>query len=106
MTPTQHTPAPWYYDNADYVREVATDYCIARVFDDNAHPHPEHVESLPIRANARLIAAAPELLELLKDAVARADQDEIQDAHWFIPALNAIALAEGKKYDNNTNRIF
>lgn len=65
----QHTPGPWYYDNQDYVREISTDYCIARIFDDNAHPMPEYVENLPKQANARLIAAAPELLGALEAIV-------------------------------------
>jgi len=68
MSEQKHTPGPWYCipGEVDYVREEYTDACIARVFEDNGHADERGREDLPQEANARLIAAAPELLEALK----------------------------------------
>lgn len=72
---TKHTPAPWYIVdaiNGDWptgceicIDDVeggnpATDYCIASA----VHGDPD-----TLIANARLIAAAPELLEALRNAL-------------------------------------
>jgi DNA-binding ferritin-like protein len=64
----KHTPGPWHYDGDafiyghDYGEESQT--LIAEVFDD------------PDGANARLIAATPELLEAAEELVATAELTE------------------------------
>lgn len=104
MTTAQHTPGPWTYDKGDdYVRENATGYCLARVFEDSEHPDPKYTEQLPQEANARLIAAAPELLEALKRAVTETidafKDDPIGQEYtsgWLSEACAAIAKAMGQ----------
>jgi hypothetical protein len=56
---TQHTPGPWTTDNNDFVNYGQKDdqYIVSC---QNSHLSPERR-----RANARLIAAAPDLLEKL-----------------------------------------
>ena len=55
----KHTPGPWKVDGT-YIYEVEQDKIIAEVetYNDN---------ELPYEANARLMAAAPELLEFVED---------------------------------------
>ena len=63
---TQHTPGPWkFYDDSNdgktnRIEIVAIGKTVARIY------HSVPAEDLP---NARLIAAAPDLLEALKDAL-------------------------------------
>ena len=74
---TKHTPAPWAVTNKGsfVVTKHAT---ICRLFgrDDSDYPNSE--------ANAKLIAAAPELLEALQDLTWLIEQgamiEEIQEA--------------------------
>jgi hypothetical protein len=55
---------------------------------------------IPSEANARLIAAAPELLEALKVCVAFIEDAHIIEAQWnmypTLKAKDAIAKAEGR----------
>lgn len=72
MTTQQHTPGPWSYnqdEGGQHGHVISTgEYIIADLPDagDGAAPHTE--------ANARLIAAAPELLEALADQTAAAQR--------------------------------
>jgi hypothetical protein len=103
-----HTPGPWavFHDHQDpatarslgYVRREADDMgwaapwgfpCIASCF---GCEHPEQ------EANARLIAAAPELLEALLDAreQLRAYEQDASGEDYNSPSINAaIAKATG-----------
>ena len=86
-----HTPGPWVI----YPETNGTEICAV-----------DMTPGLPIRqlvataqgtnwiANARLIAAAPELLEALKETLAIAKRDEFGD--YVIRAEAAIAKAEGR----------
>lgn len=97
---SKHTPGPWHIDDASYGQIVCSrtsDVAVVR-----------NTGGLPHHGNARLIAAAPELLEALRDALAAmehmgdvmngmdivTDEDE---AHFpaFAKARAAIAKAEG-----------
>ena len=66
---SKHTPGPWTTDEADHdepyqdIRIQAGKRGICRVWIDDAPVHDYNAEQ---RANARLIAAAPDLLEALK----------------------------------------
>lgn len=63
-----HTPGPWYADDGGRIREEASDYILARI-DDGGHIGGKRMISEEAeRANARLIAVAPMLLEALEDA--------------------------------------
>ena len=59
---TQHTPSPWYW--ADNVPDFPPRYCIIVDADGFTIADPSPMGE----ANARLIAAAPMLLEALQDA--------------------------------------
>jgi hypothetical protein len=75
---SKHTPGPWVVshgydgsisvDTVDYVRLNLTTACKIVVADICKHEMAEHFSA---EANARLIAAAPELLEALQDVCAR-----------------------------------
>ena len=99
---TQHTPGPWRVDVAQDrdgtihsvdVREAAYGLFVAAV---EAHTE-EHAD---VMANARLIAAAPELLAVLKRMVLDCERTvELECVHGsqvVDDAIAAIAKAEGK----------
>lgn len=73
MSEAKHTPGPWMMPH--FADDSATCNCTS-VLSDSQHgmgciatvPHGDENEPLEIaKANARLIAAAPDLLEALKD---------------------------------------
>ena len=80
----KHTPGPWTYEqisnNAYVIDENGSAVMLYRNPDDE------------MKANARLIAAAPELLEALEWAV----DNPHDDAYWISQARAAIAKAKGK----------
>lgn len=88
----RHTPGPWTMLHASSQSESAD---IVRADDTNdriAMTCPDSTEGVEI-ANGRLIAAAPDLYEALKLALACEPSDwEI----WHKDAQAAIAKAEGK----------
>lgn len=66
MTTSKHTPGPWAYDPAElriYYADGDVEPTVAYVEYDNS-------SEAQAEADARLIAAAPELLAALKDAIA------------------------------------
>ena len=66
----QHTPGPWMWDEDNLsVRQARTGIAIAKMMADNGHPDPVYRKPLPMAANARLIANAPELLDALRGIV-------------------------------------
>ena len=96
MTDTQHTPGPWtVYRGVQHQGEFIifkgiTDIAVTRFADGDCN------------ANARLIAAAPELLALLAEAVARVEdlinghESAVEDlAAWSDDARAAIIKATG-----------
>ncbi|ENT5139877.1 hypothetical protein [Pseudomonas aeruginosa] len=88
---SKHTPGPWMVDYSEYLSEggglcvMHGNDCIAVVGDFN----PEQ----PIDANAKLIAAAPELLEALKWVIERNDAGQFIDGECMKSARAAIAKA-------------
>lgn len=97
MGNAKHALGPWVVGEDDelngcpFLPIMAADGgCIAEVVPDYSEDHPHLGESE--RATARLIAAAPEMLEALKRVVRVADR-ETDD---FIAARAAIAKAEGR----------
>ncbi len=93
---TTHTPGPWraerFISNQEkpyhlYIFAQAKTACVA--FIDEQGEDPEQGE-----ANARLIAAAPDLLESAKRVAANATQDS---AGILNALLAAIAKAEGRE---------
>jgi hypothetical protein len=96
---SKHTPGPWQTDQAEHdapyqdIRIHAGKGSICCVWIDDAPLHDYNAEQ---RANARLIAAAPELLEALKRLMSETTtmQDALEAAQQ---ARAAIAKAEGEK---------
>ena len=92
---TQHTPGPW--ENLGTIVQAAGLISID-ILPASAPDRP--VTHAEIEANARLIAAAPELLMALKELVGRHDRPHgFPDEHWYGPLAQqrtAIAQAEGK----------
>lgn len=82
---TAHTPGPWeVLETKDCLRIKATSGCVADTYYDNTGDE---------EANARLIAAAPDLLLSLKWAVELIEQAECD----VPPEIRAfISKAEGK----------
>jgi hypothetical protein len=71
---TDHTPGPWEWhhqkiDSIDYEWSLQTPTQAFLLFDFSPTISPDECA-----ANSSLIAAAPEMLAALKDAIARADQ--------------------------------
>ena len=88
---SNHTPAPWTIDNrAIYGNRGLIKPFIASVEDD----HNDH----ETEANALLIAAAPDLLALLReahDAIATGEGDFSPSGDWFRESAAAINKATG-----------
>lgn len=87
---SKHTPGPWSVDEPHQVwAESAGEYV--------AITQVEEWETLPrdqVEANARLIAAAPDLLEALKAFANEIVPNNPNDPLW-VNARAAIAKAEG-----------
>lgn len=96
-----HTPGPWFVDaNGKVWRRdprdlyengggVAGDHPVATVH----RGWPRWEDGFPVEANARLIAAAPELLEFAKEWLSRQGSD---DNYMTAKARATIAKAEGR----------
>ena len=67
---TQHTPGPWYADRRGHIWRygggVAGDKPLAAV---SRGWYGEDESGYPVEANARLIAAAPDLLAVVEEAI-------------------------------------
>lgn len=97
MSAAKHTPAPWTVTDTG-VRDVGG--YIA--FTPKAFHYPNQDERyekeiLEREANARLIAAAPELLEALKEIIYSCEIPFCDPSELVIKARAAIAIAEGKQ---------
>jgi hypothetical protein len=82
------TPGPWslIYFGGPQIGHKPTGEAVCTMWGDDEDPND------PIHANARLIAAAPELLEAL-EAMVLNDRHTYRDCHKA--ALKAIAQAKG-----------
>ena len=100
---TKHTPGPWKWERIEGKRVVLMPFDDYRIVGSNGQPTGilargfgvdavvEGVDS----ANARLIAAAPELLAALKHILKTLPLDHGTDVKYLM-AYEAIAKAEGK----------
>lgn len=106
MNQPKHTPGPWTHDPIWSNRVVMPDYSYIWIIGYDSKGGPIHVARVDgpreeqCTANARLIAAAPELLEALKLLLAECDQQVSignMPYDWvsFGIARAAIAKAEG-----------
>lgn len=87
------TPGPWV------VQRAADAYCIASIGNLVIMPSSGKVKHDNTEADARLIAAAPDLLEALEMIVAEADSYTARTGkpvyNWLDQARGAIAKARG-----------
>lgn len=96
MTKIKHTPGPWVAtaqgNDTIYIHDInpmgKTFGTIAEIGSDSKYPEIYAID----KANAQLIAAAPDLLEALKNI--ENDDNSIPPAIWLL-VKNAIAKAEG-----------
>lgn len=98
----RRTPGPWRFAEArdeDVVRVLGDDDSLVTEMPFNLPPLGvgTREEAETARADGRLIAAAPELLEILRLAVDRCSKDDEVwlNRAWTAQALAAIAKAEG-----------
>ena len=98
---TKHTPGPWIHDDFDRHYVVAGHIYIAIADDgrddDEGTAEGRYGTEEEVEANARLIAAAPELLKALRATYAYGN-GEATDLDWISTAElaeAAIAKAEG-----------
>lgn len=102
----KHTEGPWYFDGHGAIwrrtpsdlyengGEVAGDRPIATV---HIGWHHDGAIGYPVEANARLMAAAPELLEALERAVTSMQDSGYPNSHVAVRAARAaIAKARGE----------
>ena len=105
MTQATHTPGPWAYESDHTHRQYNIRMLGHPIGTKDEAKHICTVNNLPphvlanrdpstAEANARLIAAAPELLEALEWAVETADTEQYE-ADWYAAARAAIAKATG-----------
>lgn len=85
---TKHTPAPWITDTENQFifsegKSETEPNIICRFFGMTEENYPNS------EANAKLIAAAPELLEALKELVLVAKTFEILPCKWIDPLIKA-----------------
>ena len=100
------TPGPWRYDYMSaYGRDIyAGKKWIGQANGDHGNPESSFPSNSECNANARLIAAAPDLLEALEDMTARFERccryngnaDEEMLAESTKDAHAAIAKAKGE----------
>lgn len=97
--PTEHTPGPWKrcergdysdFDGNSVVIVGRNDCCRVAVVHHEGHEEDE--------ANARLISAAPELIETLREIVSLTKESVLPNpVQVHAKACAAIAKAEGRK---------
>ena len=85
---TTHTPGPWHVESGDEVR-AADGWEVAYIYGASR-------QRVDWEANARLIAAAPELLEALEAITANASWADWRDLDQILNARAAIAKAKGE----------
>ena len=89
MTKPKHTPGPWYTclnaqnDQRQYVRALARDLAVCKIVTEPNEP------AGIMEANARLIAAAPELLDAL---------ERLLKWHQYAREKGAFVMAGGDIY--------
>ena len=103
---TEFTPGPWKYSTGSVYKAESVD---ADGYPTSAieHMDRENPDTFGAErdANARLIAAAPDLLEALQELVAEVENNEALNHHAFETtgfnmAFAAIAKAEGSLKDD------
>jgi hypothetical protein len=99
---TQHTPGPWIENvvptsAGSAITIQSADHRIAIIYVDGIRKgiDDELPRSIENRANARLIAAAPDLLEALNTWLKQYSAEEYEDCPEVVQTRAAIAKATG-----------
>jgi hypothetical protein len=97
---SKHTPGPWQIGNknqhnASFVYAENGEDTVCMVYEIWSHRTVEECKDCKGMANARLIAAAPELLVELKKASAMLSRCGFESSDEYQSAMAAIAKAEG-----------
>jgi len=92
---TQHTPGPWHWDGnpCDYDPDQEAPWLV-----DSNNPYPPILGGTikcQSEADARLIAAAPDLLEALNTWLNQYSAEEYEDCPEVVQTRAAIAKATG-----------
>lgn len=104
---SKHTPGPWHYSGeispcgyevkhplyCGEVRADESDRYLGSVCEIQSADHVDGISNEEAEANARLIAAAPELLDACEACLAR---DDIADDELGVMLRAAIAKARGE----------
>ena len=90
----KHTPGPWIYEEERTGKGAVSHF----IFEGDCEPDTAaciaHVQFINgAEANAKLIAAAPELLEAAKQVVASNKVGIPEEDYWLEPLIKAIAKA-------------
>ena len=88
---TTHTPGPWKVGNGPVIYTEDLRVLVAE-------GHGLNIEDTEVDANARLIAASPDLLFIAKRIHALMESGDLNGADWteFAQLGSAIAKAEGE----------
>lgn len=105
----EHTPGPWHVEGHKDCRGNLLEYKSLEVRGTTAKPYHDIPGAAPLvattksedhgrnMANARLIAAAPDMLEALKEAGIRLEASESRSDNSFARQIKSIiASAEGE----------
>lgn len=100
-----HTPGPWHAVGTwvEHADDKVADICICNPVDFGQHHlGRSHAEVL---ANAKLIAAAPEMLETLKLCRDMLGEQELKAIYDHIPAFKASVLSRVREVINEVEVI-
>lgn len=94
---TDHTPGPWNILNDESIKVIdSIQFGTIATLGNLRRPHQGPRRSpYEVFANARLIKAAPDLLEALEFAVWDYNGPQEDAPYWVANAYNAIAKAKG-----------
>jgi hypothetical protein len=96
---TNHTPGPWVAERNSHYWHIRPVSGTPPFIGDVCASNPEDADSGLQEANARLVAAAPELLEALKNLVSIPAFNvllRVNGGHQLRKACEAIDKAEGR----------
>jgi hypothetical protein len=95
MNQIKHTPGPWRASAAGMVRtDDDNDYAVACVYGEYGSPE---IDGPVVEANATLIAAAPDMAEILEIIAADADAGTIMLTSGVRLAIDAALIKAGRK---------
>jgi hypothetical protein len=97
---TKYTPGPWMVDGGYVISKTETLPGGASVIIADPFEHEMFVDNRQLDANAKLIAAAPDLLEALQDIVYQAQRSAIRipaDLADSIRVFGRAAIAKATK---------